>query len=186
MQAAGLFYRGEGAIWGVMSRPAKLLGADAILSLVVVAWYKGALWIQLYGFAAGLWRTAVEFFHQVVFTGSLLFVMLFLLLSGFLFYFRVPAPAEGPTNIGRSNVQASTGLVYEAFYGDNWALAAKYGAFCLSVLVGPYLYHFFWWQFGGHAATVVSYGLATTIITFGMAALVIRALEQLAKQGSAQ
>ncbi len=126
-------------------RRIEILGIDAIASIAVVLWFMLGPWIDLYGFSVyhsrgDVWLptppSAINFFHGMVLSGSLLLVAVFLTASCvMLLVARLTGIPDDPSN---------GNFVYRAFFGDARKLRIKYCALFFATLLSPSLYNYMW------------------------------------------
>ncbi len=123
----------------------EILGLDVLAAIALVGWFMFGPWINLYGFSfyhgrGDVWLPtpppAINFFHGIVLTGSLLLAVVFLIISLILFTLGWWTGSDDNARAGR--------FAYRAFYGRASRLAIKYSALFLAALFSPYLYNFMW------------------------------------------
>lgn len=155
-----------------MNQPAAILGLDVIASLLAVAWMRWGLWLDLYGFSvyrnrSGRWvprpATAMAYLKGIAYSGTLLFVALFILMSLFCLYLARRGLAD---NNDSGHFRAN------AFYGGNGTLAFKYSVFVLSIGVAPAFYYYLW-NLPASDAMRIGAGFAITALTFMVPMLVV-------------
>jgi hypothetical protein len=137
-----------------------VFGLDVIVALVAICWFRLGLWIDLYNLPAHHPESALIYFKGLVCTGSLLFSILYVMLSGFLL---LRAASDG---------SSESRLPARIFYGDNRRLRAKYSVYALSIMMSPGFYFLMWRQNETRTARIAG-GCAITLIAFVGVALII-------------
>src|SRR5216684_6942853 len=102
----------------VKMKRSEILGLDVLAAIALVGWFMFGPWINLYGFSfyhgrGDVWLPtpppAINFFHGIVLTGSLLLAVVFLIISLILFTLGWWTGSDDNARAGR--------FAYRAFYG---------------------------------------------------------------------
>ncbi len=127
----------------LMNRRVLILLGDLSGSLAAIVWIWSDWWVAPMGFSVyhsrgDVWLPtppkAAKFFHDMVMTGNLAYIILFFVISALLWL-----------RLSRQQArisERSSPFLATAFYGGNSSLAVKYGALLSSAILSPYFYSY--------------------------------------------